>query len=58
LPNTSAPVWSLMKTKYLLNRRARLAYGAVILSMLAVGMISNGGLTLSRDSDHCKYGDR
>lgn len=47
-----------MKTKYLLNRRARLAFGAAILSMFAAGMISNGDLALSGDSDHCSYGDR
>jgi hypothetical protein len=47
-----------MNTKYLLNRRARLAFGAAILSMLAAGMISNGGLVLSGEIDHCKYSDR
>ena len=47
-----------MKTKYLFNRKARLAFGAAILSMLAAGMISNGGLALPGDSHHCKYGDR
>jgi len=41
-----------------LNRRAWLAFGAAILSILAAGMISNGGLVLSRDSDQCRYGDR
>jgi PAS domain S-box-containing protein len=40
-----------MKTKYLLNRRARLAFGAAILTMVAVGAISYRGLVVSGESD-------
>src|ERR1700720_174904 len=45
------PIWSPMKTKSLLNLKVQLAFGAAILTMLAVGTISYRALAVSGELD-------